>query len=77
MGVSRSETVKATDCVIGGVMDKGKFDYFPDAFGDVSERWGSDEVPLSADNFFNYIYATAVTPEVAAADNCTCPTQAQ
>jgi hypothetical protein len=77
MGVSRSETVKATNCVIAGSIDKGYYGDYQDDFGNEKTGWTTDLVPISADNFFNYIYATAVTPEVAAADNCTCPTQAQ
>jgi hypothetical protein len=79
-GDARSNTVKVTNCQIAGSIDKGKYDYFPDAFGDVSERWGSDEVTISADNFFNYIYGTAVTKEEAEADKCSfyvAPTPAQ
>ena len=77
MGVSRTDAIKATNCVIAGSIDKGYYGDYQDDFGNEKTGWTTDLVPISADNFFNYIYATAVTPEVAAADNCTCPTQAQ
>ncbi|MBO7220616.1 MAG: hypothetical protein J6V21_05470, partial [Alistipes sp.] len=80
MGIDRNNNRYAQNCSIAGTIDKGKYDYFPDAFGDVSERWGSDEVTISADNFFDYIYATAIEADVAEGDGCSfyvAPTPAQ
>ena len=72
MGIARTNTVKATNCFVGGVVDKGFWNtqkWDDDADG-VVPGWDSQPVTLKADNFFNYIYATGVTADVASGDNC-------
>jgi hypothetical protein len=79
-GQSRSDVRKATNCSIAGSIDKGYYGDIADEFGDYKTGWTTDLLPLSATNFFKYIYATAVTKEEAEADKCSfyvAPTPAQ
>jgi hypothetical protein len=77
---SRTDTNKATNCQVAGSIDKGYYGSYVDEFGTEKTGWTTDLLPLSATNFFNYIYATAVTKEEAEADKCSfyvAPTPAQ
>jgi hypothetical protein len=79
-GVSRTDTMKATNCSVAGSIDKGYYGDYQDDFGNEQTGWTTDVVDISADNFFNYIYGTAVTKEEAEADKCSfyvAPTPAQ
>ena len=67
---SRSNTNKATNCQIAGSIDKGYYGSYVDEFGTEKTGWTADVVDISATNFFNYIYSTAVTEDVAKGDGC-------
>ena len=69
-GVSRTDTIKATDCQVAGTIDKGYYGLVTDKFGNEVEGWAADPITLSTDNFYNYIYGTAVTEDVAEGDGC-------
>jgi hypothetical protein len=69
-GDARSNTVKATNCQIAGSIDKGEYGSYVDEFGTEKTGWTTDLVPLSATNFFKYIYNKEVTEDVAKGDGC-------
>jgi hypothetical protein len=70
IGNTRTANRYATNCSVAGTIDKGYYGDIADDFGNETTGWTTDLVPLSATNFFKYIYATAVTEEEAEADKC-------
>ena len=58
-GSARSEAVKATDCKVGGLL---RSDY-----DDTDEKY--KETPLSASNYFNYIYGSGESTDWTGTDN--------
>ncbi|MBP3550315.1 MAG: hypothetical protein J6J57_01560, partial [Alistipes sp.] len=69
MGQARADATKAANCKIGGNLIFSQDEIqseIPSQPSDITEIL----TPLSADNWFNYIYKGAVTEEVATADGC-------
>ncbi len=70
-GVSRTDTIKATDCQVAGTIDKGKNGLHYDQETDSNvEGWYSFVETLTAENFHNYIYGEPVEASVATEDSC-------
>ena len=70
-GVSRTDTVKATNCQVAGSIDKGKDGpHYDEEADETKTGWYSSPVLLAADNFHNYIYSATVDASVAFADAC-------
>ncbi|MBO7220086.1 MAG: hypothetical protein J6V21_02720 [Alistipes sp.] len=69
-GQTRNDSRKATNCQVAGSIDKGYYGDIVDEFGTEKTGWTADVVDISATNFFNYIYSTAVTEDVAKGDGC-------
>ncbi len=69
MGIARANATKATNCGVGGniisVGETGEMD--PDTMQPIL---GKVNTPINGTNFFEHIYATAVTADVASSDNC-------
>ena len=67
LGHSRTDTIKATNCKIGGNLIFAT-DTGVDASGE--EETVDVKTPITADNFFEHIYTGAITADVASADGC-------
>ena len=70
MGVARTNDRKGTNCSVAGTIDKGYYGQIVDNFGNHVLGWEEDPVTLTADNFYKFIYSTAVDASVAEGDGC-------
>jgi hypothetical protein len=71
MGMARAEATKASGCKIGGNLifaEETKTE--TDDSGDEQTTTTETLTPITADNYFQYIYTTAVTQDVATEDGC-------
>ncbi len=76
-GSERTDTIKATNCHVGGYIDKGvhKEDYDP-LIGDNVTKWWSNKITLSPNNYCRYVYGTRPgednneTNTIVAGDGC-------
>ena len=71
MGIARAEATKASNCKIGGNMifsQDGK--ETEDDMGNPTTVYTPILTPITADNYFQYIYITAVEQAVAEGDGC-------
>ena len=70
-GMERTDAVKATNCSVAGTIDKGVEKTVVHPVTKVeTTSWVSDSKTLSESNYFEYIYSSAVTKEVAEGDGC-------
>ena len=70
MGCTRTANRYATNCQVAGSIDKGENSPYQNEFDEEITGWHSSPKPLSASNYFEYIYSSAVTKEVAEGDSC-------
>ena len=81
VGVAHSDATKVTNCQVAGTIDKGVEKTVVHPVTKVeTTTWVSDSKILSESNYFDYIYSSAVTKEVAEGDSCSfyvAPTPAQ
>ena len=70
VGVAHSDATKVTNCSVAGTIDKGEDSPYQDEFGEDKTGWHSSSKTLSESNYFEYIYSSAVTKEVAEGDSC-------
>ena len=60
----------AKNCKVAGTIDRGYYGLITDKFGNDVEGWTEEPVALKADNFYNYLWSTAVDASVAQTDTC-------
>ena len=72
VGNVRTDATKATNCQVAGTIDRGYWNTnkWDDEADGVVPGWDSRPVTLTADNFYNYIYSSAVDASVAEGDGC-------
>ena len=70
IGNTRTANRYATNCKVAGSIDKGYYGPIVDKFGNDVEGWAEEPVALTADNFYKFIYSTAVDASVAEGDGC-------
>ena len=69
-GLTRTDYVHGVNCSVAGTVDKGYYGDYQDEFGIGQTGYTKDPITISADNYINYLYGTAVTAEVATGDSC-------